>query len=116
MADPKLILLVVFLTSGSLLTAVSVPLIRGRVPPNPLYGFRTRRTLADPAVWYPANRYAAWRLLWLGATLVVTATGLYFVPGVGFPSYAVACAAVLLGGMAVALVQSFRYVRRLGDG
>ena len=114
MGDPKAILLAVYLLSGLLLVGLSVPLIRGRVPPNPLYGFRVRRTLEEPAVWYAANRYAAWRLLWLGVALVVVAAACYLVRGVGFVAYALACSAVLLVGLAVALARSFRHLRRLG--
>lgn len=39
-------------------SAVSVPMILGRVPPNSSYGFRTRKTLRSPEIWYPANRAA----------------------------------------------------------
>ena len=56
-------LLILFTGSGLLLAAVSVPLVLGKIGPNPWYGFRVRKTLADPAVWYPANAYAAKRLL-----------------------------------------------------
>jgi len=39
-----------------LIIVVSVPLILGKVPRNHWYGFRTPKTLASDAVWYPANR------------------------------------------------------------
>ena len=35
--------------------AISVPLILRKVPPNLLYGFRTRKTMSDPRIWYAAN-------------------------------------------------------------
>ncbi|MGI9102953.1 MAG: SdpI family protein [Terriglobales bacterium] len=34
---------------------ISIPLLLRKVPPNVLYGFRTRKTLSDRAVWYEAN-------------------------------------------------------------
>jgi len=37
--------------------ALSVPLILRRVPRNVVYGFRTRATLEDDAVWYAANAH-----------------------------------------------------------
>src|SRR6185503_13333441 len=43
--------------------AVSIPLILKKVPPNPLYGFRTPRTLADRALWYRVNGFAGWAFL-----------------------------------------------------
>ena len=41
-----------------LMFALSVPLAAQKVGPNPLYGFRTPRTLKDDRVWYPVNRVA----------------------------------------------------------
>lgn len=38
------------------LLGLSIPLIRGRVGPNFLYGVRTRKTLSSPEIWYKANR------------------------------------------------------------
>lgn len=52
---------------------VSVPMILQLVPPNPLYGFRTPRTLANPGIWYRANLFAGWALAIaaaVGASLV----------------------------------------------
>lgn len=43
--------------------AVSVPLILKKVPPNPLYGLRTPRTLADRALWFRVNGFAGWAFL-----------------------------------------------------
>ncbi len=39
---------------------VSLPMILGKVGPNNIYGFRTRKTLSSREVWYPANRAAGW--------------------------------------------------------
>jgi uncharacterized membrane protein len=45
------------------IVALSVPLILRWVPPNGFYGFRVRRTLSDPTLWYAANAFAGWALL-----------------------------------------------------
>lgn len=37
---------------------LSIPLAIGAIPRNRLYGFRTRRTLANDTVWYRVNRFA----------------------------------------------------------
>lgn len=52
---------------------VAVPLALGKVPRNPWYGLRTRKTLASDAVWYPANRYAGRAL---AAAALVSLAGL----------------------------------------
>jgi hypothetical protein len=113
MENPKIILLVLFLITGSVFVGLSIPLIRGRIGPNVWYGFRIKRTLENPAIWYPANRYAAWQLLSLGIVLVFTAVALYFVPQLGFIGYAMTYLAVVLAGLFVNIVRSFLYLRRL---
>ena len=35
---------------------VSTLMIRGKIPPNRILGFRTEETLSSPEAWYPANR------------------------------------------------------------
>jgi hypothetical protein len=111
----KTVVLLTFLGSGLLLTALSIPLIRGRVRPNTWYGFRVRRTLEDPAIWYPANRYAAKWMLGVALAFTTVAAALYAAPGLDLVRYALICAAVLLTGIALAVVQSFRYLRTLGE-
>jgi len=47
-----------FAVPALLLFVVALPLVLGLVPPNRLYGFRTKKTLSDADVWYGANRFA----------------------------------------------------------
>jgi SdpI/YfhL protein family len=75
------ILLIVYVGSGLLLILVSLPLLWGKIPPNPIYGFRVRATLEDPAIWYLANKFAAKRLIRTGAVVVGAALSLYSIPG-----------------------------------
>jgi ABC-type Fe3+-siderophore transport system permease subunit len=42
---------------------LSIPLALGLIPRNRLYGFRTRRTLADDALWYRVNRFAGFGIM-----------------------------------------------------
>jgi hypothetical protein len=104
-------LLILFTGSGLLLAALGVPLILRKIGPNPWYGLRVKKTLADPAVWYPVNAYAAKRLLVVGLGISISAALLFFVPGIDLLAYALACAGIGLGGFLVALLQSFLYLR-----
>ena len=113
MQPDKAWLLAVFLLTGSVLVALSIPLIRGRVPPNSAYGFRVKRTLENPGIWYPANRYAAYHILAVGVAIAIAATALYLLPQVGFQAYAWSCLAVTLAGLTVGLARSFAYLKRL---
>ena len=65
------------LVACGLIAAASVPLILRWVGPNPIYGFRTPRTLSSPEIWYPANAFAGWALL---ISAAVSAVGLSLIP------------------------------------
>ena len=104
-------LLILFTASGLLLAAISVPLILRRIGPNPLYGFRVKKTLEHPAVWYPVNAYAAKRLLAVGLLISVSAILLFFVPGVDLLVYALTNAGIGLTGLLIAVIQSILYLR-----
>ena len=49
--------LVTILLCDVLFVALAVPLVRRKVRRNPVYGFRTRATLASDDVWYDANAH-----------------------------------------------------------
>jgi MFS family permease len=106
------VLLLGYVVAGLVLAALSVPLIRRRVGPNAWYGFRVRRTLQDAAVWYEVNAYAGRRLFVAGLVTAAAALALALVPGLSVDLYALACLAAALVAIGVAIVQSFRYLRR----
>lgn len=54
---------------GMLFVGLSIPLIKNRVPPNRYYGFRTRRTLSDPKIWYELNHVSGKDLFVAGAII-----------------------------------------------
>src|SRR4051812_43771236 len=113
MAALRLIILVLYSAFGLLLAAISLPLIRRKVAPNSLYGFRVRRTLEDPKAWYDVNEYGGRCLFRLGIWTSLSALVLYFVPGITSVAYALACLATSSVGMAVCLVLSMRFLKDL---
>jgi hypothetical protein len=52
---------------------LSIPLAIGVIPPNRLYGFRTRRTFADEALWYRVNRMVGFGIMIASAIYAVVA-------------------------------------------
>jgi hypothetical protein len=50
---------------GLLIAVLAIPLILEKIKPNMWYGFKTRKTLSDEKIWYPANKYA-------GKVMVIT--------------------------------------------
>jgi uncharacterized membrane protein len=47
----------------ALLMVIAIPLVLRWIPRNIVYGFRTRKTLANDATWYEANAYFGRALL-----------------------------------------------------
>lgn len=109
----SLLMLALFVGVGMLLIGLSIPLVRRRVKPNPLYGFRTPKTFRNERIWYEANAYSGRLLLRLGLVVIVAAVGLYLVLGSRFVAFSLAWAAVQLGGLAITAFLSFRYLRSL---
>jgi hypothetical protein len=71
--------------SGPLLLLLAIPLWFRRVPPNALYGVRTRATLADETLWYDVNAscgrdLAVASVLFTLGTWVIDARGATWVP------------------------------------
>jgi SdpI/YfhL protein family len=110
---PMTLLLILFLVGGAILIGISIPLIQERVGPNHWYGFRVRRTLEDPEVWYRVNSYSAWRLLAVGVAEIVVATAMYFVPDPDVAVYASIVGGIVVAGLIIGLVQSIRYLQQL---
>ncbi|HEX4943448.1 MAG TPA: SdpI family protein [Usitatibacteraceae bacterium] len=100
------------LIGSGVIAAVSIPLILGFVPPNRIYGFRTRQTLSNEALWYQANFFAGWAFLIAAFASVVL---LALVRGGAFPGVASEVAAFALP-VVVAIVACFVYLRRITDG
>jgi hypothetical protein len=79
------IIVLLCLVPCGVFVAMGIPCSMGWVRPNRLYGFRTRKTLQDPDVWYPTNRVAGY---WGIATGIVAAGVCIwtFFSGLGLPA------------------------------
>jgi hypothetical protein len=107
-------LILMFLSSGLLLMALSVPLIREQVPRNPWYGFRVEKTLASDEAWYPANRYDGECLLVCGAVIAAGSAVLWaLAPGLPADAVGWIGGVFTLGPLTVAVAASFLYLTRL---
>ncbi|MEA5446088.1 SdpI family protein [Gammaproteobacteria bacterium AB-CW1] len=108
--------IIVLLGCALLIGALSLPMIRGWVPPNGLYGFRTPATLASEALWYPANRYAGWQMLYAAIAQLLGVLALFLLAdGLPEPVILLAGLVLLTVTLLVAVVRSFRYLNRLQE-
>lgn len=106
-------ILILYVVIGLLLILVSIPLIRKKVKPNALYGFRVPQTLENPDVWYPVNAHAGKRMAVSGVITLVAAVAFYSVPGIDLDTYAWACLAAFALPFGIGMVQSWRYMKSL---
>jgi hypothetical protein len=101
-----------FLVPCGIIAVASIPLILGVVPPNNVYGFRTRQTLADPALWLRANRFA-------GLALFIAAAASAAIV-LAVPEYASGRSLtglfIFVTPLILAVALSFAYLRRIGAG
>jgi uncharacterized membrane protein len=111
--NPLTLLLLLFVSAGLLLAGISIPLIQRRVKPNWWYGFRTKRTLNNPALWYDVNAYAGQRLLVSGVITTIAAIVLYFFPGLTVDGYALGMLVFAMVPLMIGVWQSFRYLKRI---
>ena len=99
----------ILLLGPAIVALASIPLIMGIVPRNRLYGFRTRRTLADDTTWFAANRFAGWAIFF--GALVSAVLIMVIAPEiVARPGYR---ALLLAGPILLAVAASFLYLRNI---
>jgi hypothetical protein len=106
-------ILALYVILGLLMVVLALPLIKRKVKPNGLYGFRVPQTLNDPEVWYAVNAHFGRRLLVTGVATTLTALLLYRLPGLDVDRYAWALLAVFALFFGVGLVQSWLYMNTL---
>ncbi len=97
-----------------LLALLSLPLIAGKIKPNPYYGFRAPLTMGSPKIWYAANKYFAKLQLITALIIIVAATGLYYWPGISVDAYALSILAIFTFAFSAAFFQGWRYMKTLG--
>ncbi len=106
-------LMVLYIAGGILLILLAIPLYLEKIKPNPVYGFRIRKTLEDPKVWYPVNKYGAGWMMLSGFVTALTAVVFALIPGIDVDTYATACALVFATVMTVGIIITFRYMNSL---
>ena len=108
--------LVTILVVDAVSILISIPLVLRKIGPNVVYGYRTRATLSDPALWYEANALFGRRLI--AASLVSALAALFLArPGLLSPDAFLPVSVVLLGApVAVAGVMTSRFVARYVKG
>lgn len=105
---------VAFLGSGFLLVALAIPLIRRKIPPNRLYGFRTPSTLNDERIWYEVNARTGVDLLVTGVGLLLLSL-LHALNLFSVNTFVLASLACLSLGVLWSVIHGFAVIRRMKD-
>lgn len=103
--DPVTAILFVYLLAGGLLVVLGLPLYFGKVPPNQVYGFRTRATLENPQKWFAVNRVCGGWMVLVGTAVAGVATWVARL-GYGVSKSALIDLSVFAGGIVLMLVHS----------
>ena len=106
-------LMIMYLCGGGLLAILSIFLILKMIPPNGLYGFRIKKTMENPELWYPVNAYSGKWLLATGLCEILSAVGFRSIPGMSADVYALSVLAVFVVILGIGLVASVRYLNSL---
>jgi hypothetical protein len=107
------IMLALYVFSGLLLAGLSVPLIKHKVPPNGLYGFRIPSTLENPDLWYKVNAYSGRRFLVVGLGTSIGSAILYFIYPSSVDVYALSCLGWFLALFLWGIITSFLYLKSM---
>jgi uncharacterized membrane protein len=104
------------LICSTVFSLLSIPLILRRVPRNPVYGYRTRVTLSDDALWYKINAYFGMRFLVATLLSACVAAVLHQWQGFSPPTYLKVSVMLLVAPVSVAWMLTARFVRAIGAG
>lgn len=104
------------ITIGAVSIVLGIPLFLKRIAPNGMYGYRTIKTLGDPAIWYQANRYCGRAMIYAG--VITLAGALVLMAFSRFSSLSpkhmtIAAITLEIGPLCIALLFSYIYVSKL---
>lgn len=66
-----LIVAITLIFSGALVTAICLPMVYERIPPNAVYGMRTKHTFRSNEAWYHLNEVGGMVFSMLGFPLML---------------------------------------------
>lgn len=96
------------------LFASGVPFAMKKVKPNVWSGFRTKRTLSNPEVWYRVNRDMGYDLMVLGAVYGILVFAAYvFRESLGFGLIWIGLLVILFVGLGLMVFRGFRTMGKM---
>lgn len=104
-------LFVLFGSGSLLLMLTSLPAMLCLVRPNSWYGVCAGSALKSPGHWYEINMCAGWRMFKVGVGTMLTASALYFLPGLSVGAYYFSCSVMMLSLLLIGLYRTARHLQ-----
>jgi uncharacterized membrane protein len=103
-----------FVLLGALMFALAIPMALKLVPPNPVYGIRTSKTLSSREIWYAANRSTGIDMVIAGIVIAVAALVVpRLMPGYSDGAGVLINAAIVIFTLVTIVARGLLQVRRL---
>ncbi len=107
--------IIAHLLAAIVAVVAAVPLIQERVKMNHWYGVRIPAAFASEEAWFAINRYGGRLLLVWGLAIAATAIGGAFLERKDWVTYNWTALVIILGGLALVVVNVLAYARRKGE-
>jgi len=105
--------LITILACAALFALLAIPLMLRKVPRNVIYGYRTRATLSDDALWYEANAHFGRGLFIASIVSALAITALYLAHTFSPLLFLKISVVVLVVPTGIAALATARHVRRV---
>ena len=99
---------------GLICIALSIPLIRGQVGRNQIYGVRFPQSLRSDDAWFAINRFGGKRLALWSVPLIIVGVVSFFLPLQGNAALTLVLGFAPLIFILIPLLETWRFARRYG--
>lgn len=101
------------LSCAAVFVLLAIPLILQKIPRNPIYGYRTAKTLKSDRVWYAANAFFGWCLIFSSMVSAIAVKMLYSSADLAPDQFMGAGIIALVGPLAVVILLTQLRIREL---
>lgn len=98
--------------AGLLSVALAMPLVRGQVGRNSLYGARFPESFQSDDAWFAINRFAGKRMIIWSMPIIILGVIAFFLPLQGNTTLALTLAFAPLTFVLIPVLESWRFARR----
>jgi uncharacterized membrane protein len=99
--------------SGALTMAACLPLLKGQVKPNVLYGIRMAKSFESDENWFKMNRYGARQMMLWAAVMMAFGFVAFFLPLRGNETLAVIVGLVPVLLLFIPVIRIYRYSKMI---